>query len=104
MAPVEGYLALIDAARRRAYQAVETALCGPYWQVGGSISRKLAAVEWGSGVVDRLAATIARVHPGPRGFTRPNVFRMRRFFGADRGDERVAPLVGQFPWTRNLTS
>ena len=68
---------LIDAARQRAYQAVNTTLIELYWQIGEHISRKIAAAEWGDGVVDRLAAHIARTQPGVRGFTRRNLFRMR---------------------------
>src|SRR3954471_17700616 len=65
-------LALIDAARNRAYQAVNSELVSLYWQLGELISRKVASAEWGDGVVDELAATLARRFPGLRGFTRPN--------------------------------
>src|SRR3954471_17564307 len=75
-------LAFIEAAKRRAYQAVNTELVGLYWQIGEHISRKLESAEWGEGVVDRLAAAIAREHPGLRGFTRSNLFRMRQFYEA----------------------
>ena len=93
---------LIHAARQRAYQAVNTELVGLYWQVGGYISSKLAAAEWGEGVVDRLAHHLARVLPGQRGFTRRNLFRMRQFFEIYQGNEKVTPLVTQLPWTHNL--
>ncbi len=72
-------LGLIEAARRRAYQAVNTELVGLYWQLGEYISEKITSAEWGDGVVDELAATIAREYPGMRGFTRRNLFRMRQF-------------------------
>jgi hypothetical protein len=45
-------LHLIQSARQRAYQAVNTELVTLYWQVGEYISRKLASSEWGDGVVD----------------------------------------------------
>jgi hypothetical protein len=93
-------LSLIDAARRRAYQAVNAELVSLYWQVGEYISRKLASAEWGDGIVAELAETIARKHPGMRGFTRPNFFRMRQFVEAHRDHEKVSPLVRQLPWTR----
>ena len=93
-------LSLIDAARRRAYQAANAELVSLYWQVGEYISRKLASAEWGDGVVAELAETIARRHPGLRGFTLSNLFRMRQFVEAYRGHEKVAPLVRQLPWTR----
>lgn len=57
--PASGFnevIALIQAARRRAYQAVNTALIDLYWQIGERISRKIAAAEWGDGVVEQLAA------------------------------------------------
>ncbi len=95
-------LALIEAAKRRAYQVVNTELVGLYWRLGEHISKKLETAEWGDGVVELLAATIAREHPGMRGFTRRNLFRMRQFYEAYRGDERVSPLVTQLPWTHHL--
>lgn len=95
-------LALIDAAKRLAYQAVNNELVGLYWQIGEHISKKLESAEWGEGVVDVLAAAIAREHPGLRGFTRSNLFRMRQFYEAYRSDEKVAPLVRQLPWTHHL--
>ena len=54
---------LIASAKVRAVQAVNTALIDLYWQVGGIISRKIAAAEWGDGVVDQLASYLARTHP-----------------------------------------
>lgn len=93
---------LIAQARQRAVQAVNTTLIELYWQVGAIISRKIAAAEWGEGVVDQLAAHIARTEPGLRGFTRPNLYRMRQFFETYQGDAIVSPLVRQLPWTHNL--
>ena len=42
---------LIAAARQRAVQAVNTTLIELYWQIGQRISHKIAAAEWGDGVV-----------------------------------------------------
>lgn len=93
---------LIATARQRAVQSVNTTLIELYWQVGEYISRKIEAAEWGDGVVTQLADYLARTQPGLRGFTRPNLFRMRQFYEAYRGDEKVSPLVRQLPWTHNL--
>lgn len=93
---------LIDACRGRALQAVNTALIDLYWQIGESISRRLAAAEWGEGSVDRLAEFIARQVPGMRGFSRSNLFRMRQFYESYRDSEIVAPLVRQLPWSHHL--
>jgi len=95
-------VALIEAARRRAYHAVNVELVAHYWQLGEYISQKIASAEWGDGVVEDLAADLARRYPGVRGYTRPNLFRMRQFFEAYRSNRRVSPLVRQLPWTHHL--
>ena len=86
---------LIEQARQRAYQAVNTELVGLYWQIGQYISDKLAAAEWGEGVVDRLAQHLARTVPGLRGFSVQNLWRMRQFFETYKDDPKLSPL-GEF--------
>jgi predicted nuclease of restriction endonuclease-like (RecB) superfamily len=94
---------LIEQARQRAYQAVNSELVGLYWRIGEYISAKLAAAVWGEAVVDSLAQHLARTMPGQRGFTRRNLFRMRQFFEAySTADTTVTALLTQLPWTHNL--
>lgn len=93
---------LIQTARHKAFQAVNTTLIDLYWNVGEYISRKIENAEWGDGVVEQLATYIAHTQPGLRGFTRPNLFRMRQFYETYRLDEKVSPLVRQLSWTHNL--
>ena len=95
-------LALIQGARQQAIQAVNTRLIELYWQVGAYISRKIERAEWGDAVVSQLAEHLARTQPGLRGFTRRNLFRMRQFYEAYHGNEKVSALLTQLPWTHNL--
>ncbi len=95
-------VALIQQSRQRAFQAVNTELIDLYWRVGAYISHKLASAVWGEGVVEQLARYIAQQHPDLKGFTRASLFRMRQFYETYQGDEKVAPLVRQLPWTHNL--
>ena len=95
-------IALIEAARARAYQAVNGELLSLYWQLGQYLSRKIASAEWGDSVVEELAASLARRFPGQRGFTRPNLFRMRQFYEAYRSNRKVSALLRQLPWTHHL--
>lgn len=95
--------ALIAAARLRAVQSVNTTLIELYWQVGQTISLKIEQAQWGDGVVAQLADHLARTQPGLRGFTRPNLFRMRKFYETYRdADSIVSALLRQLPWTHNL--
>jgi predicted nuclease of restriction endonuclease-like (RecB) superfamily len=93
---------LIASARQRAIQAVNTSLIDLYWQVGEIISRKIAAAEWGDGVVQQLADHIAQTQPGLRGFTKRNLFRMLQFYETYKDEAIVSPLLTQLPWTHNL--
>jgi predicted nuclease of restriction endonuclease-like (RecB) superfamily len=93
---------MIQAARSKALAAVNTALVDLYWRVGEYISGKLDTAAWGEAVVDELARYIQRRQPNLTGFTRRNLFRMRQFFEAYRGQKKVSPLVTQLPWTHHL--
>lgn len=93
---------LIESARQRAYQAVNTALIELYWQVGAYLSAKIKAAEWGEGVVEQLARHLASTQPGLKGFTRRNLFRMRQFYEAYQDAPLVSALLTQLPWTHNL--
>lgn len=105
-APVEASFAaivgMIQAAKQRTYQAVNAELVSLYWKIGEYISHKLESAEWGDGVVEELACYLARTQPGLRGFSRQNLFRMKQFHEAYRGDEKVSALLRQLPWTHHL--
>ena len=93
---------LIANARQRALQAVNTTLIELYWQIGQHISSKIAASEWGDGVVEQLACYLAQTQPGLRGFTRRNLFRMKQFYEAYPRTAIVSALLTQLPWTHHL--
>ncbi len=102
VAQFDEVVALIEAARGRAFRAINTELVTLYWQLGEHISRKIESAEWGDGVVEALAGELGRRYPGQRGFTSRNLFRMRQFFDAYRRNEKLSPLVTQLPWTHHL--
>ncbi len=93
---------LIAAAKQRAVQAVNTTLIDLYWEVGQRISQKIASAQWGDGVVAQLAQHLASAQPGLRGFTRANLFRMKRFYEAYPDAKTVSALLRQLPWTHHL--
>ncbi len=107
VAPVEdpGFadiVRLIESSRHQALQAVNTTLIDLYWKVGETISRRLANAEWGDGTVNQLSLYLAKTQPGVRGFSRPNLFRMRQFYEAYQLDPIVSPLVRLLPWSHHL--
>jgi len=94
--------ALVAAARQRTLSAVNAALIDLYWQVGQAIGTRSAEEGWGTGTVEALAAYIERQHPGQRGFSPQNLWRMRQFYDTYRDHEKVANLLRQLPWSSHL--
>jgi predicted nuclease of restriction endonuclease-like (RecB) superfamily len=93
---------LIESARQRAFQSVNTALIDLYWQVGEYISHRIAEDGWGKGTVTALAAYIEKWHPGLRGFSPQNLWRMLQFFEAYRDTPKLSSLLRELPWSSNL--
>ncbi len=94
---------LIAAARQRAFQAVNSALIDLYWQVGETISRKVAAEAWGKAVIQQLADYLRRTQPGLRGFSAQNLWRMKLFWETYREQPILSALLRELPWTHNLS-
>ncbi|HRE85961.1 MAG TPA: PDDEXK nuclease domain-containing protein [Candidatus Accumulibacter phosphatis] len=95
-------VALIAAARQRTLSAVNAALINLYWQVGRTISTRIAAEGWGKGTVEALATYIDRQHPGQRGFSPQNLWRMRQFYETWCGQPELSTLLRELPWSAHL--
>jgi predicted nuclease of restriction endonuclease-like (RecB) superfamily len=95
-------LQLIQTAKQRAYQAVNTELITLYWQVGEYISRKIGADGWGKGTIQNLGTYLQKAQPGIRGFSPQNIWRMRQFYEAYREQPILSPLVRELPWTHHM--
>ena len=93
---------MIQAARRQAVAAVNTVLIDLYWQVGEHISRRIGTEGWGKSTVAELSAFIQQRHPGMRGFSPQNLWRMRQFFDAYCDQPELSTLLRELPWSSNL--
>ena len=79
--------------RQQAYRAVNVGLIDLYWSIGERISRRIASDGWGKSTIASLAACIRRRDPNARGFSAQNLWRMRQFYEAWRGETKLSPLV-----------
>ncbi len=95
-------LRLIQSAKQRAYQTVNAELVTLYWQVGQYVSLKVASDGWGKGTIKTLSAFIQKAQPGIRGFSMPNVWRMRQFYEVYRDAPVLSALLRELPWTHHL--
>ena len=93
-------IAMIDAARDRAWQAVNNELVSLYWNVGKWLSVKRAGAKWGDKIVDNAAAYLVGKRPDLSGFTRRTLYRAVEFYETYKADQIVTPLVTQITGSR----
>ena len=77
-----------------------------YWEIGQSISQKVETMKWGTSIVDVLAKDLKKLFPNQKGFSRTNLFYMKKwfeFYSLNQMEfEKVQQLVGQIPWGQNV--
>ncbi|HBA84806.1 MAG TPA: DUF1016 domain-containing protein [Verrucomicrobia bacterium] len=93
---------LIQQARQKAFQAVNTALIDLYWQVGEHISRKAQSDGWGKSVVQQLADYLRKTESELRGFSAPNLWRMKQFYETYRDFQNLSTLLRDLSWSAHL--
>ena len=70
----------IVSARLHAARAVNRDLIQLYWDIGRGIVEKQETLGWGESVVEMLAKDLQKAFPGMRGFSKANLWAMRRFY------------------------
>lgn len=92
----------IQSAQLMAAVSLNRAMLKLYWEIGKSISKKINEAQWGSSIVDKLAKDLKKGFPNQKGFSRSNLFYMKKWFefhSLESEDfEKVPQLVGQIPW------
>lgn len=92
----------IRAAQYAALKAVNKELIALYWDIGKLIGERQQGKTWGKSVVEKLAADLRTEFPGIGGFSASNLWRMKLFYEAYVGNEKLAPMVREIGWTHNL--
>lgn len=91
----------VKSARTRAVLAANTELIGLYFSIGRRLSEE--ASGWGERAVERLAEDLRATFPEMKGFSRSNLFNMRRIWLAWRAaPDSVQQLVGRIPWGHHI--
>ncbi len=74
-----------------------------YWDIGKLIVEKQQAAGWGDAIIDQIAEDLTRELEGLRGFSRRNLYYMRRFYRLyEKEKEFVQQAVAQIPWGHNI--
>jgi DUF1016 N-terminal domain len=91
----------IRAAQAHAAQAVNSELVLLYWSIGHEILVQQHASGWGDDVVGRIARDLALETGSARGFSRRNLFYMRRFAALWPERKKVQTLPAQIGWSHH---
>ena len=102
------YRALIERLKQRvresqarAARAVNRELVMLYWSIGREIVEQQRLSGWGDDVVGRISTDLTADMGGARGFSRRNLFYMRRLAMLWPEPEKVQPLAALIGWTHH---
>ncbi len=95
-------VSLIQAAKEKAFLAINTQLIDLYWNIGKYISTKVQSAQWGEAIVQELADFIMQKYPDLRGYSNKNLWRMKQFYEAYAPEPKLSALLTQLTWTNHL--
>lgn len=95
-------IAQATAARGRAARPVNTELVMLYWGIGRTIFAEQQRLCWGDDVVGLLAQDLRAKGELGRGFSRRNLFSMRRLAELWPERENVQSVIARVGWTHHI--
>jgi predicted nuclease of restriction endonuclease-like (RecB) superfamily len=93
----------IRSAQLDALRSVNREQISLYADIGRMIVERQQGDTWGKGIVDNLADDLRKEFPGANGFSAANLWRMKNFYEAYGGDEKLAQLVREIGWSHNIS-
>jgi predicted nuclease of restriction endonuclease-like (RecB) superfamily len=92
----------IYKAQHEALKAANKELINLYFEIGKEIVDKQEQLGWGKSIVQELSKELQEEFPGTKGFSSANLWRMRNFYVFYKNNSKLAPLVREISWTKNL--
>ena len=93
----------IRTAQIKATLSANSELIKLYWDIGKDIFEKQEIQGWGNSIVENLSKDLKSEFPNTKGFSRRNLFYMKKFYNFYKNDfEKVQQLVAQIPWGHNI--
>ena len=95
----------IRTTQIKAALAVNNELLGLYWELGKDICEKQRSANWGEMLIGQLANDLSTAFPGVKGFSRRNLFYIRKWyiFYNDIGIvQQVVAVIGEEPLSARL--
>ncbi len=90
----------IRSSQIKAAMAVNTALIEFYWDLGKMIAEKQAV--WGSKLIEQVAKDLKAEFPDMEGFSKTNLYNVRRFYQFYVHSEFFHQVGGKIPWRHHV--
>ena len=91
----------IQASQIKAAIKVNSELLDLYWHLGEEIAAKQKDSNWGDSIIEQLSKDLTTAFPGMKGFSRANLFFIRKWFLFYQPLTIVSQPVRQLPLSRN---
>lgn len=92
----------IVQARYEAYRLVNKELILLYWDIGKRIVEKQEHLGWGESVVEQLSVDLQREFAGVKGFSKENLWRMKKLYETYQSTPKLSTLLTELSWSNNL--
>ena len=92
----------IQNARIQAARVVNRELTLLYWELGRQIVTAQKDNDWGDSVVEQLSVDLMKCFPGKSGFSKGNLWMMRRFYKEYVDFPILQTLSEEIPWSQNV--
>lgn len=92
----------IITARQKAYRNVNRQLVELYLNIGESIYEKVEVSKWGQGIVETLSQDLQKEFSDMKGFSKENLWRMKKLYESYKSYPKLSPLVTELSWSHNL--
>jgi predicted nuclease of restriction endonuclease-like (RecB) superfamily len=93
----------IQTSQIKAAIKVNQELLQLYWGLGQEIYEKEQKANWGDALIDHLSRDLTTAFPGMKGFSRANLFFIRKWFLFYHNPKIVSQVVGQLPRNNKQT-
>lgn len=88
----------IISSRNKAIIKVNSELIKLYFEIGEKIVLKQKESNWGDNIIGEIEKDLKREFPNLKGFSRTNLFYMKKFYLFFESSQKLPQLVGQMPW------
>ncbi len=88
----------IQQARNKAIRTVNSELINLYYSIGKQIVEKQKTSHWGEDLIGQIEIDLRQSFPDIKGFSRSNLFYMKKLFLFFEEQQIVPQAVGQIPW------